>query len=407
MEKVNQIFLLIILISSSIYGQEKKIPLHDLKFSYEIEKELAEETLRKTTAAYYYSYLGNYEQALKHYELHLDWGLDSISTRDSIDFLQYQPVDAYDFLEEKTKEEQIVIISEAHHKPQHRIFTRKLLKSLYQNGFRYLGLETMSPSYGDTTQFLMDTQLSERGFPLNSPMTGYYTREPQMANLVRTALELGFEIFGYESTERKKERDLQQAININRFIDAHPKGKVVIHCGWYHAIESDYPKRKSDNYMAYHLKRMTGIDPLTIYQDALSEKQILPESPLYKMVKAESTSVLVNKEGTIFNGIDNRNHFDILIYHPRTKYLKNRPNWLLDIKGNKAVKIKKRKISKIQYPIIVKAFANKENRNATPIDQIELKDRKDSTPLVLKKGIYRMLLIDKDRNEVEYIKKVK
>ena len=67
---------------------------------------------------------------------------------------------------------------------------------------------------------------------------------------------------------------------------AHPNEKIVLHCGWYHAIESDYPKRKSDNYMAYHLKKRTGINPLTIYQDALSEKVSMEESPYFKMIEA-------------------------------------------------------------------------------------------------------------------------
>ncbi|NRB63834.1 MAG: hypothetical protein HRU40_12550, partial [Saprospiraceae bacterium] len=322
-------------------------------------------------------------------------------------FLNYQLINPFRYLKQRTKDEKIIIISEAHHKPQHRVFTRKLLKTLYENGFRYLGLETITPSYGDSTQFLMDTQLNHRKYPLNSPITGFYSREPQMANLIREAIQLGFEIFGYEKMIKGKDRDLQQAINIQKFMKKQPNGKMVIHCGWYHAIESDFPKRKKDNYMAYHLKKITGINPLTIYQDALSEKEKIVESPFYQMIDSKKIGMLINDKKEIFNGHQNQKHFDIFIYHPRTQYLNNRPHWLFEIHGNKFVEVETDRINIEQYPIIVKAILNGENYTAAPIDQVELKSKEDLTPLVLKPGDYQIVITDKNRNEIRYFKKVK
>ncbi|MEL6866836.1 MAG: hypothetical protein AAFP19_20600, partial [Bacteroidota bacterium] len=378
------------------FGQDRKLPLHEVKFSDEIEEALLNKQLSESSAAYFYTYIGKYRQALNQYELKLDWGLDSLAREDSLRFLDYQLIDPFVYLEEKTKTEQMVIISEAHHKPQHRVFTRKLLKTLYQNGFRYLGLETLMPSYGDTTKFLMDTQLHQRKYPLNSPITGFYTREPQMGNLVREALDLGFELFAYESTTKDIDRDLQQALNIERFLANRPKAKILIHCGWYHAIESDYPKRKKDHYLAYHLKERMGIDPLTIYQDALSEKTTIKASPYYPLVKGARMGLLVNKEGQVFNGNGTSKHFDIFLYHPPNKYLRNRAHWLFEIEENQLVEVKKQGIEKDQYPILVKAILTNEEAAAVPLDQIELESEEDQTALVLPRGNYQIILTTKN-----------
>ena len=400
------LFLFSLLLTSTVLGQKKSIQLYDKKFSHEIEEELAAEKLFHPSASYYYTYIGDYQKALKTYELPLDWGLDSLTREDSIDFLNYKLINAKEYLAERTKQEQIVIISEAHHKPQHRIFTAELLEMFYANGYRYLGIEAILPSYSDTTKFLTDTDLNDRGYPLDGPISGTYTREPQMSNMIRKAIDIGFEIFGYESTTRGIERDLEQAMVIERFMNSRPEGKVVIQCGWYHAIESDYPKRKSDHWMAYHFKERTGIDPLTIYQDALSEKSLLAESPFYQMIDSKEVGILVDKEGKVFNGVAEKAHYDILIYHPRTTFIKNRPNWLVEIKGNQFVAIDKTIVPASNYPIIVEAFLEGEE-NSVPIDVVELKNSAEETELLLKKGNYKIKVTDKNRSEIEYFRKVK
>ncbi len=396
------VLLSLVLSASLIYGQNDMSKLFDTKFSYEIEDELKNNKLRESSASYYYTYIGEYEKAMMTYELPLAWGLDTLTYEDSLAFLKYHPINAYNYLAERTKEEQIVIISEAHQKPLHRVFTLNLLESLYENGYRYLGLETLTPNIVDTTQNLMDTLLNKRGYPLSSYTTGFYTREPQMGNLIRKAIDLGFELFAYEATSRKEDRDLQQAINIKKFLEKHPNQKIIVHCGWYHAIESNYPKRKEDNYMAYHLKRLTDIDPLTIYQDALSEKFLHKESPFYNLVNANDASVLIDDNGQVFNGKDAVDHFDILVYHPRTKYINNRPDWLFGLSSNNFVEIDKGKIEIDKYPILVKAYLANEEYMATPVDIVELDSFEDTTRLVLKNGAYRIIIINKDGGKLEY-----
>ena len=152
----------IVAIFPSASGQPNDLTSHEIKFSHEIAQQLLEGKLSEPTAACFYSYIGQNKQALITYELEtLDWGLDSMSIADSLRFLNFHPVDAVDYLAKRLSGEQIVIISEAHDNPQHRVFTRQLLKSLRENGFRHIGLETITPSFEDFTQFLEDTLLNK------------------------------------------------------------------------------------------------------------------------------------------------------------------------------------------------------------------------------------------------------
>lgn len=397
------LFFQFTLVTLPCIAYSQSLPSKPTMFSHEIAQALLDGKMGKSTAASHYSYIGKTRKALETYELErLDWGLDSMNNEDSLYFLQFRPVDAYEYLSKRLETEHLVIISEAHPNPIHRVFTRRLLQSLWQDGYRHLGLETITPNFEDTTCFLMDTLLHKRGYPLNSQVSGIYTQEPQMANLVRDAIELGFQVFAYEKTIQETERDWQQALNIKRYMDLHPGEKLVVHCGWYHAVESNFPKGGNANYMAYHLKRMTGIDPFTIYQDALTEKLKQPESPFYRLVNADKTSVLLDENGHLFNGVDTMPHFDALIFHPKTKYVINRPDWLANMPGHFIVKVDKEKLPNGNYPVIIQAFRATDGDGATPIDMIELETPEDETPLVLKNGNYSIRIIGMDRTISEY-----
>lgn len=398
-------FLLVLnlLLTTQLQSQNKS--KFQYKFSHQIESEIEDGSLRKSSASYHYSYIGEYKKSLETYELQLDFGLDSMTNSQAQAFEAYKPVNAFDYIKDQVKNHKLVIVSEAHQKPQHRVFTRKLLKDLYNKGFRHLGVETLTPHFQDTTKFLMDYNIEKRGYPTTNQLTGTYTREPQMGNMIREAISLGFKIFAYEKTIQKTERDYQQALNIDKYMRQFPFDKFLVHCGWYHAIESDYPKRRKDNYMAFHLKKLSGTDPLTIYQDALTEKELIPESPFYENIKSDSISVLVNDEGSVFNGIDGTNHFDIFVYHPETKFKNGRPHWLYDIEGNNTTPILKAKLKTEDYPVIVKAFKYTDDINATPVDMVELKNEKDNKVLVLNEGAFKIIITNE--SDIEYVYYIK
>lgn len=394
--------LVMLLITAAGMLRAQRIQTYDLKATDQIMDELKSGRLHEASAAYLLTYIGKYREALNQYEVPLAWGMDAMSPAEKAAFQEYRPVDAYRYLEQATKNERIVIISEAHHKIQHRVFTRNMLATLYSNGFRYLGIEALMTTPENAETMLMDAELQKRGYPLHGPVSGTYTREPQMSNMIREAIAMGFQIFGYERADGVEERDLQQAKNILQFMEKHPNGKVVIHCGWYHAIESNYPKREGEYYMAHHLKQLSGIDPLTIYQDALSERTLDAESPYYAMTKADNVSVLINGDGVPFNGKAGENHFDVMVYHPRTKYRKNRPDWLYHLPDHIFIKVKTELLDKQQFPALVKAYPLGEVPEAVPMDIIELSGPNDNTYLVLKKGKYRVEMVPQEGDPVVY-----
>lgn len=372
------------------------IPLHEYKFSSEINTALASGEMRTPKAAQYFSYIGEDQKALSvPNEIDLEWGFDTLTAEDKAYFKQFTPVNAVKGILDRAAEEQIIIINEAHHKPRHRVFVRKLLKGLYENGYRYFGLETLSNCAYVPAPYC-DTLLNERGYPYNSPLSGTYVTDPQMSNLIKEAIEIGFEIFAYEKFG--KERELNQAQYIAEVLKNDPQAKILIHCGWYHLLEE---KNRGRKWMAQYLREMTGIDPLTVYQDILIERHCRPESPFMSMMNFEEEKIFVNAEGELYNGKKDFNRFDVLVYLPRTKYIFNRPDWLVGHEGNRIYPVENIKIA---FPCMIKAFAIPFDKASTPVDIIEKEYEQDQTVLVLPEGRYRLVMTNlKGEKEVREV----
>lgn len=165
-----------------------------------------------------------------------------------IDGLTKIPVSASDLVE-RVKDHQVVMFNENHLSPRCRLLINLMLPQLYNEGFRVLALEGLSEE--------------DEGYP--NIESGFYTREPNMANLIRTAKKIGYNIIGYEDFEDNNERDLAQAENlINKSgITKDNNVKVVLLGGGGHIDESD---REDNRSMAKYFKDITGIDPFTINQ---------------------------------------------------------------------------------------------------------------------------------------------
>jgi hypothetical protein len=340
-------------------------------------------------AAQYYSYIGEYAKALSvPNEVELAWGFDSLSIQDIQHFKQFHPVPALDELIKIARNNQILILNEAHHKPIHRVFVRSILETLYKQGYRYFGLEALSNCDYLPTEYC-DTLLNTRGYPLNSPISGTYITEPQMSNLIIEAIELGFEVFAYEKFG--KDRELKQAEGIYKILQKDVEAKILILCGWYHLLEENKPRV----WMAQQLKELTGIDPFTIYQDILIERYCSPEFPLMKQLSYEQPTLFVNDQGQYYNGKEAFKKFDALLYHPRTRFMYNRPDWLVHYGKNKLFKPK---VQGEKYPYLVKAFKFEFGINSVPYDIIELEYARDNTHMVLQPGKYVLHYINADRN---------
>lgn len=305
---------------------------------------------------------------------------------DSLFFTDYELLNAQDYIIKKSKEEEIIIINEAHHIPKHRTFTQSLLQGLYENGYRYVGLEA-----------LFDTNINAK--KCLTVESGYYTQEPAFGNLIAEALKIGYTIFGYEASGGKngKEREIEQAENIQKFIENAPKGKVIIHCGYAHAYENDYPAWGKA--MAGRLKENLKIDPFTIDQTMFMEKSDEKyENQFIKLNTKSHPIILVNKYGNIYNGNKEVNQTDIVVIHPKTQYIDTRPHWL--IQGKQKYTIPGNKIP--QTPVLILAYRKGEfENNGVPADIIEITNENLDHNLFLSKGNYEIVIKDKDYSTMD------
>jgi len=135
------------------------------KLSNEIiaEKNANQNAFALQIAATEFAFQGDYLQALKTWnQQRLNQKEIKLTEFDSIFLANSKAISAKDFILEKSKTEEIIILNELHHNPSHRIFARSLLKGLYKNGYRYLGLEALN-----------DVQINQRNFATLE--SGYYT----------------------------------------------------------------------------------------------------------------------------------------------------------------------------------------------------------------------------------------
>ena len=158
--------------------------------------------------------------------------------------------DALSYLIQKCKNERVVMINENHFTPHNRILEEIILDSLYNYGFRYLAMEAI---------FEDEDILNKRGFAVTH--SGFYTREPMMANLIRKAIEKGYYVFGYDNFTNDREK--MQALHIyQKTLAKDSMSKILVFAGFQHIDETENAK----NWMAREFFLLTGINPLTIEQ---------------------------------------------------------------------------------------------------------------------------------------------
>ncbi len=376
---------------SKEYKSEIKNPY---KFNGQIESIIYKDSLNPDFdyAATLYSLKSNYKKALS------IW--DSIPRNqqrsEAIDtnFITngYRVLPAKDYIIEKSQENSLVILNEAHHNNSHRVFAESLLSALHKNGYTLLFLETLSNGK------YADTLLNERRYPIDA--SGFYSSNPQFGNFIRKALKLGFKIFPYETTGTPgntdgKMRERDQANNIVTILKKYPREKAFIYVGYGHNREGKVPYWNKA--MAERVKELSGIDPLTISQDKFSEKSSKSFSnPLLVKLNLKEPSVLLSKTDIPYKTAADSSWTDITVFHPFTNYRNGRPDWLF-YDGKKSVPINLSSIQ-IDFPIMLMAYNNKEEikKDAVPLDMVEIEAKEEKATLVLNKGKYVIKAINEN-----------
>ena len=303
---------------------------------------------------------------------------------------EFGVADAKNLIVQLAKKTKYLILNEAHHSPNHRVFAKSLLKDLYKQGYRNLAVETL-----DFNNKYQDTLLNKRKYPLIQ--SGSYSREPQFGQFLREALRIGYTVIPYDvisSSISGKEREINAA---NAILAQEGEGKTFVYCGYDHALEGFMGDGGWEYAVAGHIKRLTGIDPLTINQTSINEKSTPSlEHPLFAKWKITTPQVLLY-EGKPYRRKKSV-YYDLTIVHPRTFYKEGRPSWAFS-KNAKPYKLKVDTLS-VQKPYLILAVKGEEDyKTAVPTDIIEVNDdsAKEIT-FALEKGKYNFVIpVDKEK----------
>lgn len=297
-----------------------------------------------------------------------------------------EPRDAVEVIAALAAQTRIVVWGEEHHLPQTRSLYEPLLRRLFGLGYRYLAAEAFVDS------------VMEPGFRFPVYDSGVYLRDPVFANAVRTAVDLGYRLVAYEERGLPPDddpsfRDRKQAEHLQaRIFATDPDARVLVLAGRAHAAE----KPASDGWrpMAAELKRLTGIDPLTVFAVRMGERLTAEEEdPRYRFATARGLVVVP----TIFWDADSGRplgdeSFDAYVFWPRTRLVGGRPDWMASSLGRHAWPIPPELMAGHGMRL-VQAFRAGEPDAAIPVDQVLVRDGSAAQELRLPAGRYRVRAI--------------
>ena len=265
----------------------------------------------------------------------------------------------------------VVMVNERHHVSTERMLTLELLPPLYEQGYRYLAVEALREG---------EDQLNRRGYPIRE--TGFYVSDVVFGELIREALAIGYEVVPYESRQEQMQptdtmtfqqaRDYWQAQNlIAATLEQDPEAKVLVHCGYAHLQEVASPRWTP---MAHYFREATGLDPLTVDQTVLAERDedALEQHPWRLAAEArglvdDHPVILVDDTGKPLpvEPMDR----DIKVLNPRTEYRNGRPEWMTMGGRRDALAIWTPEC--VDEACVVEAFNVAWEERAVPYDRVE------------------------------------
>jgi hypothetical protein len=282
---------------------------------------------------------------------------------------------------DKARNYDVVMINEAHHVPRHRLFTKSLLRELYDAGYRYLCLEALHYEWN------IEWNLGNYTGAIHN---GYYTKESCFAELIREAAFAGYTIYGYEPKEITSlaGRDSMMAVYLNEIFQQDTAAKIIVHAGYGH-ISRNLPKSMYNYFVSATGKSVLTVDQTLFRERANDFYESVYNVAFNERFKVNSPTVLVDSSGKSFR----RGDSDIYVYQPHTTLINNRPDWLYEQGNRQAVKVKG-----INRPSVIKAYYAHEvsisdtvpSRIFVPADAIVIEKliKKQKHFLVLPKGIF-------------------
>ncbi len=264
---------------------------------------------------------------------------------------------------ELAKNYRAVFFNEAHNVPMTRTLTVQVLSELRKEGFNYFAAETL---------YQTDTRLQGRGYPIKE--SGFYTEEPICAEMVRTALKLGFKVVAYEATSDATgdAREREQANNVYQEVfKKDPNAKLVLDAGYAHIQKSGGFLGGSS--MAEYLHKLSGIDALTVEQTMLFPHEDSHDdhpylSEVIRKFNPQVPTVFIDGTGKPWTL---RSGYDVSVFFPAQKLDRGRPTWA-DLGGLRKPYPVSGDRCKESYPCMVEARYFDEGMDAIPADLIAL-----------------------------------
>ncbi|MBO9204376.1 MULTISPECIES: hypothetical protein [Niastella] len=329
-------------------------------------------------------------------------------------------VDARELILKEAKKYRILLINEAHHRPEHRLFTKSLLKDLHKIGYNVFMAEGIKLKNG----------IADIGYPISSD--GVFINEPVYGSLIRYAKRIGYDVNAYEYDSGKKNwddsikldkygsikyinyeprdsivllfdekglkqtiltsvRERAQAANILEVIKRHPASRFVIHVGYGHLYESG-------PMMATQLKELLqGEEMLTIDQTAVTDRVRVIDTVTSHIIRRYFPFIL--KDNNSKRTVNLERSVDYLIFNKEVTDSLHRPKYLFEDVEPRTTYYPSTDNLK-DCPCLFSAYYQNEleaaQQQAIAVDIVNIKDAHIPAPMLLYKGRYIIVRKNKE-----------
>lgn len=310
--------------------------------------------------SWHQSYLGLHDEAMQSFSI--QQLADKQDAASPLDDERWHSEPAAELIARLAADQRAVFFNEAHNAAITRALTFAMLPRLRELGFTHFAAETL---------YETDKQLAERGYATEN--SGFYTQEPVYAEMVRTALKLGFVVVPYEAASEAvgDAREKEQARNLyNRVFKDNPDARVVVNAGYAHIVESG--KYLGGASMAQHFHKIARIDPLTVEQTMLiPHTEASQDHPYYRALLARSrptTAVaFADKDGKPWSLREGQ--YDISVVLPPYTRDNGRQSWL-GLGGLRQIYTVDGEICRAVMPCLIEARYSGDGDDAVPADRI-------------------------------------
>ncbi len=332
-----------------------------MRHAYAADGQPAFRTIFGQYLSWYQTFLGDYKDA------ELAFSIQQKRLRDDRPAPTGQPgwhaLPAITYIPALAKNHRVVFLNEAHNIALTRTLTVRLLKPLRAEGFNVFAVETLY--HKDIAA------VNRRGYVTDA--SGFYTREPIYAEMVRTALKLGYRVVAYEADKYHTgdAREAQQAENLWKILKDDPDARLVVNAGYAHIQKTG--KFLGARSMAEHFMDDSGIEPLSVEQTILIPHQDRAMNhPDYNAIVsvAHPTQPIAfaDKHGKPWSL---RPGYDVSVIFPEEHFVRDRPTWLA-LWGARVPYTINGVVCRRHWPCLVSARYADEGDDAVPADRMVL-----------------------------------